>query len=319
MTSGKLSPQALAKSVFAYGGKEDSRLIVGPGAGEDSAVIRWEAPYMVVCSDPITGASEGAGALLVDVNVNDLACKGAEPRYLVVTLILPPHFGEEGVKALMNEISQRASQLGVTIAGGHTEFNAAYPQPVLSATAFGEASKPMALSDAQAGDQLILTKHLGLEGMSILATDRPDLLDFLSEEELDELKSWRRHLSVLPESRILRHFAHAMHDPTEGGFDGGVTELALGAGLAAHIEAEKLPLHPLTVKVARHLGFDPRKLIASGTLLAALSPEDVPTALAQLAEAGIAATAVGCLKEGLSELSSHEELWGLLERERRTS
>lgn len=317
MESGKLTSDQLKASVLDFADSANADLVVGPGLGEDSAVIRWQAPYLVACSDPVTGAGTGAGSLLVDVNVNDLACKGAEPLYLLVTLILPPEEGPETVASLMKEISGRCKALGVTLAGGHTEFNADYHVPVLCATALGAASRPMSLKDARVGDKIIATKHVGLEGMSILAHDRPDLLrSFMTEEELERIKSWREQLSVLPESRVLRGVCRCMHDPTEGGFDGGVLELARGAGLGVEIDDGVLPVHPLTRRAAVRLGFNPRRLIASGTMLAVVPPGQEQQALDLLARAGIDAVTVGrCVRgDGNLQEAGREELWGLLAR-----
>ena len=91
LPSGKLSPEALKRNVLSYVGAPRPEVLIGPGVGEDAAVIKWpEGKYMVFASDPIVGAESGAGRLLVRINSNDIASKGGDPAYLTVTLILPP-------------------------------------------------------------------------------------------------------------------------------------------------------------------------------------------------------------------------------------
>ncbi|HCP07370.1 MAG TPA: hydrogenase expression protein, partial [Synergistaceae bacterium] len=50
-SSGKLAPDILEKAVLAYGGAKRDEVLVGPGVGEDAAVIRWPGDrFLVVAS-----------------------------------------------------------------------------------------------------------------------------------------------------------------------------------------------------------------------------------------------------------------------------
>ncbi|MDO5114924.1 MAG: AIR synthase-related protein [Synergistaceae bacterium] len=316
LPAGKLSPEALKRSVLSYRGAPRPELLIGPGVGEDAAVIKWpEGKYMIFASDPIVGADKGAGRLLVRINSNDIASKGGDPAYLTVTLILPPSMGEEGAARIMNEIDEECRAQGIAVAGGHTEFNDRYDRPVIMGALVGTADKVMRATDVSEGDMLIVTKHLGIEGMSILALDRPELLSpFMSEEEISEIVSWSEMTSVLAESRILRGFAKFMHDPTEGGFLGGLDEISSLCGLSAEIDFDALPVHPLTRRAAEMLRFDPLRLIASGSLLAVVPERRAKEAREALKAAGFdsvtAGRMAGALKTPLPEPA--EELWRLL-------
>lgn len=319
LPSGKLSPEALKRNVLSYRGADREEVLIGPGVGEDAAVIRWpDGKYMVFASDPIVGAEKGAGRLLVRVNSNDIASKGGDPAYLAVTLILPPSFGEEGARSIMGEIDEECRAQGIAVAGGHTEFNDRYDRPVIMGALIGTADKVMRASDISEGDVLIVTKHIGIEGMSILALDRPELLaPFMSGEEIREIVSWSDMISVLGESRVVRGCAKFMHDPTEGGFIGGLDEIASLCGLEAHIFRDRLPIHPLTRRAADKLGFDPLHLIASGSLLAVVPEEKADEAIKELHTSGFAAVAAGRMGGRLKAKPPEpkEELWRLLKME----
>lgn len=318
ITTGKLPPDALQRSVLRYSGAMRPELLIGPAVGEDAAVIEWrDGKYLIFSSDPIVGADKGAGKLLVRINSNDIASKGGEPAYLAVTLVLPPSFGEDGAAAIMNEIHEECLAQGIAIAGGHTELNDRYDRPVIMGALIGAADRVLRATDLRSGDVLLVTKHVGIEGMSILAMDRGDLLaGLLAKEEIAELASWSERTSVLEESRVVRHLAKFMHDPTEGGFLGGVGEISELAGLTAEIDREAVPVHPLTARAAAGLGFDPLSLIASGSLLIALAPGDVAEAELLLKKAGIEVAAVGRMGGKLAEPVPvpSEELWGLLKK-----
>ncbi|MDD4160772.1 MAG: AIR synthase related protein, partial [Synergistaceae bacterium] len=244
LPSGKLSPESLKRNVLSYTGAFRKELLVGPAVGEDAAVIEWpEGKYLVFSSDPIVGAENGAGRLLVRINSNDIASKGADPAYLAVTLILPPSWGEEGAARIMSEIHEECLAQGIAVAGGHTEFNDRYERPVIMGALIGTADKVLRAQDLNTGDALIATKHIGIEGMSILATDKPDLLSpFMSDADIAKMASWIEKTSVLEESKILRKIAKFMHDPTEGGFMGGIGEISSLSGLSAEIDFASVPV-----------------------------------------------------------------------------
>ncbi len=320
LPSGKLPPGILQAAVLGFPGAMRREVLIGPRVGEDAAVIEWNRnKYMIVTSDPIVGAVNRAGRLLVTVNANDIASKGGDPLYLITTLIFPGDTKTSRLERIMEEIHEACIEMDVALVGGHTEVNDRYDYPVLGATMIGAGDMVLRAEDIRAGDALIATKHVGLEGMSILANDRADLLyGVLTKDEIDEVAHWTEFISVLPESRILRKWARFMHDPTEGGLIGGIAEILRLTRLGFELDEENLPLHDLTKRCAKALGFDPLHLISSGVLLAALPPQEVPEALAGLEREGIPARQVGVFTEGKGNVpqDATEVLWSLLERRR---
>jgi hydrogenase maturation factor len=317
LPEGKLPP-ALLEELLSLRGAELPEVIAGPGIGEDAALIRWqEDSYLVASSDPIVGAEKGAGHLLVAVNANDIACKGGDPKYLLVTILVPQSNGLETARSLMAEIDESCRNLGIAIVGGHTEMTSRYPHPVIVGTMLGPTRYTYEGENVRTKDVILMTKHAGLEGMSILANDRPDLLSFLTEDDLESIREWKTSLSVIPEAALIRDLAIYMHDPTEGGLAGGIEELSYACSRVIHIDEEAVPLSSLTQKASEHLDFDPRRLISSGVLLAVLPGRYAKEALKRLKEAEIPATIIGEIGERKSRdqapESLGEELWRLLD------
>lgn len=313
---GKLEPEVLRENVLDFTGAVRGDLLVGGGIGEDAALIRVPDGILVAASDPVTGAGKNAGKLLVHINANDVACKGADPSWLVVTLIVPDEIGAWYVHDIMREIHEACEEMGIAIAGGHTELTDRYTQPVISGTMLGITRHELSAKKIQPGDVVIVTGHCGLEGMSIIANDRPDLLaGILSPAETDTVRSWGNDFSVVKPARILREFARYMHDPTEGGINGALYEMQEGSGLSLILDRENIPISPLTVRAAEKLSFDPYNLISSGMLLAVIPAERVNDARAELLSAGIKSGIAGRFAEGEKlSLSTNEELWGILAR-----
>src|SRR5713226_5862971 len=85
---GKL-PAELLQRLFGKYVDADPRVIVGPQVGEDAAVLDMGDRYLVATTDPITFATDEMGWYALHVNANDLAVRGATPRWFLCTVLLP--------------------------------------------------------------------------------------------------------------------------------------------------------------------------------------------------------------------------------------
>ncbi|MBQ9629649.1 MAG: AIR synthase family protein [Synergistaceae bacterium] len=311
---GKLEPDVLKDKVLSFTGALRDDLIVGGGVGEDAALIRVPEGILVAASDPVTGAGKNAGRLLVHINANDIACKGADPSWIIVTLIVPDKLGVKYIAEIMNEIHSTCSELNIAIAGGHTELTDRYEQPVLSATMLGMTHYELSTKRIREGDLILLTGHAGLEGMSIIAHDRPDLFTgIFTPDEMKEIQSWQNDLSVIKPAKILREYSHYMHDPTEGGLNGALYETSKGCNLGIEIYEDNLPVLDLTCRASEALNFNPMNLISSGMLIAVIPPERIDEAQERLRDNDIDSCIAGKFVRGKENmLNTHEELWQIL-------
>ena len=304
---GKLQPDILKSNVLDFTGALRDDLIVGGGIGEDAALIKVPEGILVAASDPVTGAVKNAGSLLVHVNANDLACKGADPSWLIVTLIIPDSMGIDFIKDIMLEIHDTCKKINIAIAGGHTEFSDKYQYPVISGTMLGITKYELSAKKISEGDYILVTGHAGLEGMSIIANDRRDLFEgIFNDDEINLIKSWENNFSVLEPAKILREFAVYMHDPTEGGLNGALYEIQEACNLRLEIYKNEIPISDLTLRASEKLQFNPLNLISSGMLLAVV-PEDKISKISQNFKI------IGRFIKGEKILlDTHEELWKIL-------
>lgn len=299
MKVGKLDPANLEDLVLHRLPVLSDDIVCGPATGLDCAAIRFKDGLAVLSTDPITGASADIGSLAIHVSCNDLAAFGIQPKGILLVLIAPPWATAEDVAAVIEQASQTAEKLGVSIAGGHTEVSDAVNRFIVTTTAIGFAeSGHMVQSDGgQAGDTLLMTKTGGLEGTAILAADQKARLSrVLSESDLAAARNLITQISVVPEGIIGGQLGvHAMHDATEGGILGAAWEMAQACGLGLEITIDAIPLHPLTRQITHELGLDPYRLISSGSLLIATDKPDLVQK--SLAESGILASQIGRLTQ----------------------
>lgn len=302
LPTGKLPPDLLARLIAGHR-IDDPAVVVGPGIGHDAAALELGGIVLVVKTDPITFASDSAAQYLVDVNANDLACLGATPRWLLVTALLPEGRTTEAlVESLFRDLRDACGRRGIALIGGHTEVTAGIDRVILVGQLLGLAPRGQLLAPggARPGDRLLLTKALAIEGTSLLARERaPELTRALGRELVERASSLLTEpgISVVADAAavLAPGGITALHDPTEGGFATGVHELARASGCGAVVNEALIPVLPETRAVAAHFGIDPLGMLASGSLLAAVSPPEVTDVERSCRENGIDCAWIGKL------------------------
>lgn len=301
---GKLSEHDLRR-ILAHIGRADPAVFIGPAFGEDAAVVRLNHEQcLVIASDPITFAAEKIGWYAVHINANDIAAIGADPRWIVVVLLLPEG-AQKGLPAeIMEQASAAAEKLGLTIVGGHTEVTPGLNRPIVVGTAAGIAhiSDLRPSSSARPGDTLVLCGYACIEGTALLALEHETQARRILSD-----RGWKKAagllyepgISIVRAARLARSHpgVHAMHDPTEGGVVNGAYEMAAASGLGVRLEADNIPLLPETRKLCEALHVDPLRALASGSLLIAVATEEATALLDFLQAEGLIARAVGQFTE----------------------
>jgi len=291
MRLGKLTPEELDKYIFNNLGSKRAETVAGAGLGIDCAEIKTDG-NIILTSDPITGAVKDIGVLSIHISANDIAAAGGEPYVCMLTVLMDKDSTGEDVGVIMEGASAIATELDIEIVGGHTEFTDAVSRPVVFCTMFGKRNGEF--EKVQTGDKVYITKHLGIEGITILVNDCADRLK-LSGFELSEAKGFGKLLSVLPESRIAMNAGvSAMHDITEGGIIGAIEELEGAIGHKVKTNLNNVPVHPLTKKITSQLKLDVMTLIGSGSMLIVTGNGD--KLMLAMRDAGIECTLIGEVK-----------------------
>ncbi|MCY4080383.1 MAG: AIR synthase-related protein [Caldilineaceae bacterium] len=308
LPTGKLPSELLAELISTLP-ISDPDLYLGPGVGEDAAVIevgrvsgeegassRREPSLsqqgsgdslLAAKSDPITFATDEIGYYAVNVCANDLAVCGARPRFYLPTVLLPVGATEEEVREICDQLGAACRALDIVVAGGHTEVTAAVNQPVVAGTLLGEVAraKVVRTGGCRPGDVVLLAGSAGIEGTSIIAREMGEVLleQGWSEAEVDEAGHYLYEpgISVLGPALAAAEsgLVTAMHDPTEGGVATGLWELADASSCGLEVELGTVPVTRLTAAACAVFGLDPLGTIASGGLLATAAADDVDAVL----------------------------------------
>lgn len=310
MKIGKLPEPMLIRSVLKQVKHRREEVLVGPAVGQDCAVIQGEeGEVFVLSSDPITGTTKDIGKHSVHITANDLAASGAEPVGIMLTILLTPETTEEELKAMVRDVESACQELNMEVMGGHTEITNVVKQPLISLTGVGKISKQEVLTtdSIKPGQDIVITKWIGLEGTSIAAKEKEAfLLERFAPSFVKTAKEFDQYLSVVPEARIAREWGvSAMHDITEGGVFGALWEMGSGAGVGLDIDLKAIPIRQETVEVCEALGLNPYILMSSGSMM--IAAEDGYGLVRKLSQAGIPAAVVGKATDGRDRILRNGE------------
>ncbi|GAB4374319.1 MAG: hypothetical protein Kow0062_12150 [Acidobacteriota bacterium] len=260
---------------------------LGPGPGEDAALVRFGDALWAVASDPISFTAEQAGRLAVLVNANDVAVAGARPAlFVAVLLVAPSEATPERIDRLLAEIRAACDELGVALIGGHTEVSPGLEHSVVVGTMLGPVEgRPLRTGGLAPGCRVSLAGWAGLEGSGVLLDEFGEALaGRIPAVELDALRAAlaEHGISIVGPARAAAGVdgVVALHDVTEGGVGEALYEMARASGVTIEARPEAVPVLPATRRIAGLLSIDPAGLLGSGALLVGHEP-DAADALAR--------------------------------------
>ena len=303
--TGKL-PAEFLKRMLKDAPASTPRLLVGPGIGLDCAVLDYGEILLVFKSDPITFATDQIGWYAVQINANDIATSGAQPRWFLPTLLLPQGLTTpREVERIFEQVHRACEALGITVIGGHTEITYGIDRPILSATMVGEVLPGALITPrgARPGDRLLLSKGVPIEATAILAREFSDrLADVLDPSRLQQAADYlfSPGISVYQDAQIACSAGRvtAMHDPTEGGLLTALWELSQASQRAVWVDLEAVPVPELARQLCGFFDLDPLGAIASGALLLTAPEDDSRKILRAWDAADISGAEIGWIADG---------------------
>jgi hydrogenase maturation factor len=298
LPSGKVPVEVLQNIILKHLGVKRREVVLGPRVGVDGAVVKIGNKVLISAMDPITGASERIGWLVVNVNANDIATFGVHPTLFSSCILLPPGTTKATIETMSKQMDKAAKELKMSIIGGHCETTPGLTRPIIVGTAMGiaERNNYVTSSGAKLGNSLILTKGAGIEGTAILAMDRKELLKRqFSQTFLSKATDFFECISIVEEALAAFETGGvtAMHDPTEGGVAGGIQEMADASKVGVKVFETRIPVQKETLEICKFFKIDPLELISSGALLIAAKHDFAEEIIETLKRHGINASVIG--------------------------
>ena len=247
------------------------------GAGEDAAEILLSSRRCSVTVDafvvqPLFFSGGDIGKLSICGTVNDLAAKGAVPKYICASFVIEEGFEIDRLDVIVHSMAKAADEAGVRIVAGDTKVveRGGADGIFITTCGIGEniADTNISGKNAQPGDVVIITGAIAEHGISVLfARNRiPVKHCFLSDcaplggmicDALREVPN-----------------VHVMRDPTRGGLATTLVEISQQSSVRIVIEEGLIPIHSAVSRACGILGIDPLYVANEGKMVV-ICPEPV--------------------------------------------
>lgn len=252
--------------------------------GDDAGVVELPSgERMAISTDshvvsPLFYPGGDIGRLAVCGTVNDVAVKGAEPKWMTAGFILEEGLQIETLQRIVASMQAAAQEAGVTIIAGDTKVvqKGLADGLYINTACIGKVRPGISLGGASAaeGDQILLTGSVGDHGMAVLGA-RGDLglSSSISSDNAPLNYIVQAVLDVAGEA------VHVMRDPTRGGLATTLNEIAYQSGQGILIQETAVPVRQTVQAACEMLGFDPLYVANEGKLVIFVRPDLAQPAL----------------------------------------
>ncbi|NLG29420.1 MAG: hydrogenase expression/formation protein HypE [Chloroflexi bacterium] len=247
----------------------DGRLRGQPVLTTDSYVVQ-----------PLFFPGGDIGKLAVCGTVNDLAMRGAVPRYLTAGFVLEEGLPIAELERVVASMAAAAAEAGVPIVAGDTKVveRGAADRLFINTAGIGLVPEGVHISvrNARPDQAVLLSGAVGDHGLAILTQRQGLHLDSPLRSDCAPLHTLVANLlAACPQTAVLR-------DPTRGGLATALNEIAQQSGVGIALDETAIPLHDAVRTAGDLLGLDPLYVANEGKLIALVPGDQAQAALRAL-------------------------------------
>ena len=283
------------------------------GIGDDVAVLDTSGPeyLLATCDIQVEGVHflrdaitpYQLGRRVAAINVSDIAAKGGQPRWAIVSLAIPGDMEVGYVEELYRGMREQLELAGASVCGGN--LSRMKSVVILDFTLLGLVAPERLIlrSTAGLGDAILLTGSPGESRAGLELIRRPDLTISPSARQ----RLLERHLCPRPrlaEGQFLARsgLVTSMLDVSDGVI-GDLAHICEASGKGAEIVAADLRVSPEVREAALAAGADCLEWVLSGgedyELMFTADPEAVPGLQEMLLEkTGTSCAQIGRITDG---------------------
>lgn len=287
MREGRLAEPVFKRSVM--------RQLKSAGKAADGIINVPEGALLstAVCSYTIN--AKKAVWFVINAAVNKLAVTGATPMAIALSVFLPEELEEKDLKEMMCAVRETCTHLHIDVTDIDAEVSAAVKEPIFTVTAYGSVrlNGLIKKGGAIAGQDIVVTKSIGLEGVALLSVEHEEkLLKRYTESFIYQAQSFANYASILREVAVaMSHGATAMHAIGQGGILAALWELAGASKVGLSVDLKHIPIKQETVEICEFFGYNPYQLMSTGSLI--VTTNDGFGLVRKLEAEGISASVVG--------------------------
>jgi selenide,water dikinase len=219
---------------------DDPNALVAADTADDCAVYRVNETHAIVQSvdffTPIVDDPYSFGQIAAANSLSDIYAMGAEPLFALSIMGFPQH---DLPLSVMSDILRggvdKAKEAGISVLGGHTIEDSELKYGLV-VTAYAEIDQIRTNGDARPGDDLVLTKPLGVGAISSAIQRR-----IASDPLIEKATALMATLNKDAAQAMREVGVHAVTDVTGFGLLGHLLEMTKASKVSAEIFAGNVP------------------------------------------------------------------------------
>ena len=321
MNYGKLTESIYERSVVKViktNSDKNRKFYNGAGLGADCAIFPYDDSNK---NTLITGQALAYGD---DINValrsfiaavNNVIIKGVENNlYANITFMVPEKLREIKVRQMLEQAVIKADEFGIPILSVNVQVMPSVSKTMVCCVVNGISDISINKScKAEPEEDIIMTKWMGIEGTSVIASLNYDkLCERYHRDIADEAVSFKHFLSVKKEAVIARNSgASYVQIVRDGGVFSALWELSSNNGVGLVADLMSIPVRQETIEVCEFFDINPYELISGGSVL--ITVKNGLKLVNDLNEQGIMAAVIGRTTSGNDKIIRHDDEQRFLE------
>ena len=314
MKPGKVSESILKRAVIKQLSSKNQNVINSAAIGNDAAlIVVSENKYMLSSTETVIDNYEYQKARALIRAANNVLAGGGIPKYAQVSIVLPTSSTEADLRNLFKEYVDAAKSMKIALTGGHTEVSEVILEPMVTVTVIGESDKAYSLKNIQPGEDIVMSKAVGLEGSYLLASKQKEFFETrFAKSYIAKSLQYIDSISVYNEAAVaIKHGVTAMHDISENGIFGALWEIGEGGNCGLTVDIKSVNIYQETIELCEYFDINPYKIPSQGALLM-ITPNG-ESLVEALKEAGIDGTVIGKITSGHDRVIVNEDETRFLE------
>lgn len=268
-----------------------------------------EKEQMIYKTRTAFGQSGNIGFYAIAAVVNEMAAQGISAFQVSVKLLLPFYAQKSHMYEIKKRITRICSEQGIILDEMQADTQAGVSQYMAVVTGAGVAlqGQKREREPIRAGQDIVLTKWIGMEGMLRIAEEREaELRRRFAPVFLNRVDGFRDEIFAGKECGIARASGvFRIYQVGEGGIFAALWRLAQNAGLGLEADLKKMSVRQETIEVCEYFRLNPYQLASAGSMLMVTgSGEELVSVLLQ---EGIEASVIGSFKDNNDKIIRNGE------------
>lgn len=314
MNIGKISENVYKRSVLRVIQPNRVDGIKSADLGEDCASFTDTGPdrrnTLVTTTGIINYTERNMGKVAVYRAADLLAAAGAEPAGILVDILLAPNRREISLKRIVADLEGTAAACNMQVMQVQAEVTDRVSHTVLTMTGIGyqtAAGAGLSAGAVQPGQDIVMTKYIGVEGTYLLADAlRDKIIERLPVSFVDRILAEPGRMDSRLEAGIAaEHGAVCLHAVTEGGIFAALWNMAERAGIGLKVDLKRIPVRQETVEFCELWNLNPYQMMSTGSLLCITDKGE--ELVEKLEKAGIPAAVIGLVTDNNDRIVVNED------------